>query len=85
MMRNMRFESHELPPTSQYVKPADLNIGEIYYIVGFADPDLHEPRLTPVVFVGRDLQAQDAGHQYFQDIDSYRGGVRVTDIGDDDE
>jgi hypothetical protein len=31
----------------------------------------------PVVFVGRNLEAGEIGQVYFQDIDSYRDGVRI--------
>lgn len=67
------------------MKSADLQVGEVYFMVGFADPDLYLPHLTPVVFVGHDLQAEDTGHVYFQDIDSYVTGVHVTDIANDEK
>jgi hypothetical protein len=73
----LRFEGRVLAPLSEYVKSVDLNEGETYFMVGYADPDLLIPQLEAVVFVGREIEAGETGHVYFQDIDSYRDGIRI--------
>jgi hypothetical protein len=43
------------------------------------------PTLEPVVFVGRNLDPEDKGRVYFQDIYSYRQGVRYDSATNGDE
>jgi hypothetical protein len=85
----LRFETRVLPPTGEYVKSKDLREGETYFVVDYSDADLLIPQLTPVVFVGRDVETMGSGEVYFQDIDSYLAGVRLdngdVDHGDDAE
>jgi hypothetical protein len=76
----LRFEGRVLAPKAEYLKADDLNEGETYFMVDYADPELLVPQLTPVVFVGRNLEADGSGHVYFQDMDSYRDGVRIDDL-----
>jgi len=75
----LRFEARVLAPSAEYVKSSNLNEGQTYFMVAYVDRDLLIPQLEAVVFVGRDLEAGETGHVYFQDIDSYRNGVRMDD------
>jgi hypothetical protein len=58
------------------VTSTELKEGSVYFSVNFVDEGMLIPMLEPVVFVGRDLNADDVGCVYFQDIESYRRGVR---------
>jgi hypothetical protein len=75
----MKFDARVLPATAEYKRSNELLDGETYFIVDYTDPDLLVPVLRPVVFVGRDVERSGSGHVYFQDMDSYRDGVRVND------
>jgi hypothetical protein len=75
----LRFETRGLPPRGEYLKSTDLCEGEAYFIVDYSDAALLIPQLTPVVFVGRDIETRGSGKVYFQDIDSYISGVRLED------
>lgn len=72
----MRFPERDLKPYSEPVLSSALEVGEIYFSVNFADEEMLVPTLLPIVFLGRDLEAGDKGRVYFQDLDSYRDGVR---------
>ncbi len=52
--------------------------------VNFVDKEMLIPALAPMVFIGRNLVASDAGKVYFQDIESYRDGVRFDSASDED-
>jgi hypothetical protein len=81
----LRFEARILQPKAEYIKPDQLREGDTYFIVDYADPELLLPTLTPVVFIGSDVEQPGSGHLYFQDIDSYRDGVRLDDEKAEDE
>ena len=81
----LRFEARILQPTAEYVKPEQLREGDTYFTVGYADPDLLFPSLEPVIFVGRDVEQLSADYIYFQDIASYRDGVRLDDANPEEE
>lgn len=57
---------------------SELEAGTIYFFVNFIDEDMLIPAMEPFVFVGRNLEEGDVGRVYFQDIDSYRKGIRYT-------
>ena len=42
------------------------------------------PSLEPVVFIGRNLESNQTGTIYFQDIDSYQQGIRYDAAISDD-
>ena len=54
----LRFETRGLPPRGEYLKSTDLCEGEAYFIVDYSDAALLIPQLTPVVFVGRDIETR---------------------------
>ncbi|HEV8580241.1 MAG TPA: hypothetical protein VGX68_14330 [Thermoanaerobaculia bacterium] len=72
----MRFAERNLPPYAEPVSSSDLKEGSVYFAVNYADDRLLIPIMETVVFVGRDLEPSDSGQVYFQDINSYRRGVR---------
>jgi hypothetical protein len=75
-MQPAHFESRELKPYAEPVSASALKEGVIYFFVTFSDDAMLLPTMEPVVFIGRNLDANDAGVVYFQDIDSYQQGVR---------
>jgi hypothetical protein len=79
------FESRELKPYAEPVSADEIRAGSVYFSVNFVDGDMLYPTLEPVVFVGVDLDDDEVGMAYFQDLDSYRRGVRYDDTGKDAE
>jgi hypothetical protein len=76
----VHFPGRELPPFGEYVRSEDLVVGNVYFRVGFLDQEMFIPEITALVFVGRDLDPEQAAsgfHQlFFQDYGSYTQGVR---------
>ncbi len=84
----MRFKARELKPYAEPVSASELREGSIYFFHQYVDDEMLVPTLDPVVFVGRNLEPGDEDRVYFQDVDSYRRGIRydsVTKKGDDAE
>jgi hypothetical protein len=77
----MRFEGRDLKPYSEPISSSALVEGEVYFSVGFVD-DMLVPMMETLVFIGRNLDAGDDAHLYFQDIESHRRGIRYPG-GDD--
>lgn len=80
----MRFEERELKPHAEPISALDLKEGVVYFSVNFIDDEMLFPVMEPLVFVGRDLEPGDAGAVYFQDMDSYRKGVRYGKAAETD-
>jgi len=57
------------------VKAGDQVVGRVYFRVSVLDEDAVIPELVPLVFIGRNLDADEPG-LYFQDVDSYLTGER---------
>lgn len=74
----MRFEERELKPYPEPVSVDELREGSIYFAVNFIDEELLVPTMEPLIFVGRNLDPDDVEKYYFQDVDSYRDGVRYA-------
>lgn len=73
----MRFEERELKPYAEPVTPCLLTKGEVYFSVQFVDEAMLIPVLEAWVFVGKGLNPEDGdNHLYFQDVESYRQGIR---------
>lgn len=77
-MQSTYFESRELKPYAEPVAATDLKEGAVYFFLNFADESMLLPTMEPVVFIGRNLDTTDVGVIYFQDIDSYRHGIRYN-------
>src|ERR1700730_2675079 len=71
----MVFGGRELKPHSEPVSAADLREGEAYLAVTYVDDEMLIPVMETLVFVGRNLEPQDVGEAYFQDVRSYREDV----------
>ena len=83
-MKSLRFEERELKPFAEPVPAARLKEGSVYFSVNYMDDEMLIPTLEPLVFVGRDLDSGDAGQVYFQDVNSYRQGIRHDSAANDD-
>jgi hypothetical protein len=75
----MRFEGRELSPWATYVSAEELRVGETYFVVSFLDKEMHVPSLSPVVFIGQDIEGSSSGVLYFQDYKSFREGRKLSD------
>jgi hypothetical protein len=73
---SMLFEQRELKSYAEPVLDEELEEGSVYFFVTFVDEEMLIPTMETVVFVGRNLQADDIDQVYFQDIQSFRRGVR---------
>ncbi|MGH9957713.1 MAG: hypothetical protein ACREBC_11390 [Pyrinomonadaceae bacterium] len=80
----MYFEGRELKPYAEPVSSSELREGEIYFAVNFVDSEMLIPMMETLVFIGRNLKPGDKGNVYFQDIESYREGVRYSSASDED-
>jgi len=81
----MRFEERELKPYAEPVSADDLREGEIYFSVIFIDDEMLVPIMEPRVFIGLKREANDEGKLYFQDIHSFKRGIRFESPDADDE
>jgi hypothetical protein len=75
----MRFEARNLQPFSSPVTKDELQVCNIYFMVSFLDDRMLCPELVPVVYIGADLEPEELGKVYFQDLDSHKIGVRFND------
>lgn len=78
----MRFEARDLKPYASPVTANTLKQGEVYFSVQFADERMLIPIVGTWAFVGKGLDPEDKErHLYFQDLESYRQGVRYGSVG----
>jgi len=78
----MRFEPRELKPFAEPITKDELKEGSIYFFIEYIGEDMLIPSMETVVFIGRNLEADDVGRVYFQDIESYQEGVRYDSATD---
>lgn len=68
------------------VRSSELVEGSTYFMVAYADDDMHVPMVEPLVFLGRDINGKADGQLYFQDAQSYmHGGPHPENTTDDQE
>lgn len=80
----MYFEGRELTPYSEPVSAEKLKEGLVYFSVTFIDDDMHIPIMDTLIFIGKNLEENDNEQIYFQDIHSYREGVRFESAAEND-
>jgi hypothetical protein len=73
----MRFE-RTIKTHAEPVAKDDLKEGAIYFFVSFVDDEMLIPTMETVVFVGKDLEPDDIGRVYFQDVYSFREGITYS-------
>ena len=74
------FEKRELTPFAEPVSTSKLKEGSVYFAVNFVDDEMRIPIVETLVFIGRD----GTGVLRFQDVESFRQGVRFETATDDD-
>jgi|SRR5215813_7064 len=80
----MYFEERELKPYAEPVSTSELREGTTYFAVNYVPGDMLIPIMETLVFIGRNLDIGDVGKVYFQDVRSYRQGIRHdTDPSDE--
>lgn len=80
----MHFEARDLKPYAEPVLAGNLKAGSVYFSITFVDDEMHIPAMETLVFVGKNLEENDSARVYFQDIDSYREGIRYESATEDD-
>lgn len=78
------FDGRELEPSAEPVSLTELAEGEVYFAVNFVDDEMLIPIMETLVFVGKNLEPDDVGQVYFQDVESYLDGVRYGSASEDD-
>lgn len=81
----MMFEARELKSYAEPVTLGDLREGEVYFVLQFADEALLIPIMQPLIFLGKNLEEGDIDLFYFQDFESYAGGVRYASRAEEGE
>ena len=81
----MQFESRQLLPYAEPVSRAELMEGEIYFVIQYLDDEMLNPTMAPAVFIGENLAGDDVARVYFQDVGSYRRGIRHDSATSEDE
>ncbi|SRR6266496_5634573 len=79
----MKFEARELLPYAEPISSTDLEVGTVYFAVNYVDDEMLVPIMETLVFIGRNLEPGDVGKVYFQDVESYREGVRYGSDSED--
>ena len=77
----IRFEERWIKPYGLPLSATDLTDGEVYFIFHYLNTDLIVPKMETVVFIGRNLDEGDVDQVYFQDIRSFRKGIRYDSEG----
>ena len=79
----MFFDGRELKPHAEPISPSELHEGQVYFAVTYADAEMLVPLMETLVFIGRNLEAEDIGKVYFQDVQSYREGIAYGSNAED--
>lgn len=74
----MRFEARDLKKYAEPISESDLEEGAVYYALTFVDEEMLIPHVDTIVYVGVNLDGTDRDRVYFQDIDSFRDGIRFN-------
>jgi hypothetical protein len=81
----MRFEARELTPYAESISTSDLEEAATYFSIHYVDDEMLIPTMETLVFIGRDREEGDSGQVYFQDIHSYRRGIRYETASEADQ
>jgi hypothetical protein len=72
----MYFEGRDLVSYAEPISSNELREGNLYYAVNYIDTEMLQPEIETLVFIGRDLEPEDVGKAYFQDLSSHTEGIR---------
>jgi hypothetical protein len=84
-MNELHFEGRFLKPYAEPVSLAELELDEVYFSVQYFDDEMRPPVVETLVFIGQNLEPEDEGRVYFQDLESYLAGVRYDTSSQDDD
>lgn len=79
----MYFDGRELNEYAEPVSSSDLQEGAVYFAINYTDDGMLVPVIETLVFIGKNLEPDDVGEAYFQDVVSYRDGVPYRWDSDD--
>lgn len=71
------------PEYAEPVAASDLREGGLYFSVTYADDGMLMPLVETMVFVGAGLDNDGENNLYFQDVESFRRGVKFNPNEDD--
>ena len=74
----MRFEARELNVYAEPIGATDLQKGDVYFSLQFADDKMLIPIVQPLIYLGSNLNEGDRDLFYLQDFESYSNGVRYS-------
>jgi len=77
------FEKREIPMYAQFGSSDQLTVGETYFHVSYVDHDMTIPIVSSLTYIGKNLLEDEVSTLYFQDVESHRAGVRITDENPD--
>ena len=72
----MRFGEKELTSFAEPVSEDLLTEGQMYFSVQYIEDGLLTPTMRPLVFVGKYVASDGLSRFRFQDVSSYRRGIR---------
>lgn len=75
----IQFDQRDLPRAAEPVHSDQLSIGETYFNIAYADEAMTIPVMESLVYIGKNLDDDESDNLYFQDVESYRAGARITD------
>ena len=86
-MQTFHFKERSLKPYAELVSMAELQEGEVYPSIQFAEQDRDElfPIMETLVFVGLNLDEQQVERRvYLEDLEFYQAGLRYKTASADD-
>ena len=79
----MKFEGRELQTYAEPILATELEEGAAYFAVNYIDDEMLIPTIETLIFIGNNLEPDDVGQAYFQDVASYREGIPYSWNADD--
>jgi hypothetical protein len=75
----LTFDKRDLSIAAISVRTEELRVGDTYFHVHYVDQDMKTPIVSSLVYVGKNFGDDEVSTLYFQDVESYLAGVRLTD------
>ena len=79
----IHFDGRDLQLGAEPILTASLEVGAEYFSVQYADEQLLIPIVETWIYVGRGLDKSEPDLLYFQDVGSYRQGIRYGNSGEE--
>ena len=78
------FPGRDLQPYAEPILTASLTEGTEYFSVQYSDEEMLIPIVETWIYAGKSLEESEIDLLYFQDVDSYRQGIRFGAPGAED-